>query len=290
MKKHETDKIGVVALDLDGTLLDSRKRLSPRNRAALERIAAAGVLVVPTTGRFFGMMPEAVRELPFVRYAITVNGAQVYDRETDRALVREEIPLDDALAIMGVLDGHDVIYDCYRENWGWMTAALQAKAEDYATDEHYLRMVREFRHPVPDLKAHLRETAAEGGVQKVMLFSRRDDRDAAELVSIRREMAERFPQIKVTASTWNNLEFNAAAAHKGNSLRRFAEHLGLTLSNCAAFGDGLNDLSMVEMAGVGVAMANAVPEVKRVAARVTLSNDEDGVAAMLEQLEAEGAL
>ena len=72
--------------------------------------------------------------------------------------------------------------------------------------------------------------------------------------------------------------------------RRFAEHLGLTLSNCAAFGDGLNDLSMVEMAGVGVAMANAVPEVKRVAARVTLSNDEDGVAAMLEQLEAEGAL
>ena len=290
MKKHETDKIGVVALDLDGTLLDSRKQLSPRNRAALERIAAAGVLVVPTTGRFFGMMPEAVRELPFVRYAITVNGAQVYDRETDRALVREEIPLDVALAIMELLDGHDVVYDCYRENWGWMTAALKAKVGDYATDEHYLRMVREFRRPVPDLKAHLRETAADGGVQKVMLFSRRDDRDAAELVSIRREMAERFPQIKVTASTWNNLEFNAAAAHKGNSLRRFAEHLGLTLSNCAAFGDGLNDLSMVEMAGVGVAMANAVPEVKRVAARVTLSNDEDGVAAMLEQLEAEGAL
>ncbi len=290
MKDHETGKIGVVALDLDGTLLDSRKRLSPRNRAALERVAAAGAFVVPTTGRFFGMMPEAVRELPFVRYAITVNGAQVYDRETDRALVREEIPLDVALAIMELLDGHDVVYDCYRENWGWMTAALKAKAGDYATDEHYLRMVREFRRPVPDLKAHLRETAADGGVQKVMLFSRRDDRDAAELVSIRREMAERFPQIKVTASTWNNLEFNAAAAHKGNALRRFAEHLGLTLSNCAAFGDGLNDLSMVEMAGVGVAMANAVPEVKRVAARVTLSNDEDGVAAMLEQLEAEGAL
>ena len=283
MKSHETWKIGIVALDLDGTLLDSRKRLSPRNRAALERIADAGVLVVPTTGRFFGMMPEAVRELPFVRYAITVNGAQVYDRETDSALVREEIPLGDALAIMELLDGHDVVYDCYRDNWGWMTAALKAKAEDYATDEHYIRMVREFRRPVPDLKAHLRETASKGGVQKIMLFSRRDDRDAAEL------MAERFPQIKVTASTWNNLELNAAAAHKGNSLRRFAEHLGLTLSNCAAFGDGLNDLSMVEMAGVGVAMANAAPEVKCVAARVTLSNDEDGVAAVLEQLEAEGA-
>ena len=282
--------IKIVSLDLDGTLLDSQKRLSPRNRAALERVAAKGVHVVPTTGRFFGMMPAVVRELPFVRYAITINGAQVYDRETDAAIVREEMPVAEAIEIMEMLDAHDVIYDCYRQNWGWMTESLQAKAADYATDEHYLKMVREFRRPVTDLKAHLRGTAAEGGVQKVMLFSRRDDPSAAELAAIGREMAARFPDIKVTASTWNNFEFNAAAANKGNALRRFAEHLGLSLANCAAFGDGLNDLSMVEAAGVGVAMDNAVPEVKRAASRLAPSNDEDGVAAVLEQLEAEGAL
>ena len=282
--------IKIVALDLDGTLLDSRKGLSPRNRAALERAAEKGVYIVPTTGRFFGMMPAVVRELPFVRYAITINGAQVYDREADEAIVREEMPVEDSVAMMEMLDGHDVIYDCYRQNWGWMTESLQAKAADYATDEHYLKMVLEFRRPVPDLKAYLRETAAEGGVQKVMLFSRRDDPSAVELAAIRREMAERFPSVRVTASTWNNLELNSSAAHKGNALRRFAEHLGLSLENCAAFGDGLNDLSMVEMAGVGVAMANAVPEVKRAASRIASSNDEDGVAVALEQLEAEGAL
>lgn len=256
-----SDGVRIVALDLDGTLLDSRKGLSPRNRAALERAAEKGVYVVPTTGRFFGMMPAVVRELPFVRYAITINGAQVYDREADEAIVREEMPVAEAVEIMEMLDAHDVIYDCYRNNWGWMTASLQSKAADYATDEHYLKMVREFRRPVPDLKAHLRETAAEGGVQKVMLFSRRDDTSAGELAAIRSEMAARFPDIKVTASTWNDLEFNAAAANKGNALRRFAEHLGLSLANCAAFGDGLNDLSMIEAAGMGVAMANAVPEV-----------------------------
>ena len=98
-------------------------------------------------------------------------------------------------------------------------------------------------------------------------------------------MAAKFPSNRVTASASNNLEFNSAEAHKGNALRRFAEHLGLTLENCAAFGDGLNDLSMVQAAGLGVAMANAVPEVKAAAARVTLSNDEDGVAAVLEELE-----
>ena len=99
------DRIGIVALDLDGTLLDSQKRLSDVNRGALERAAAAGVQIVPTTGRFFGMMPAAVRDLPFVRYAITINGAQVYDRVEDRVVVREEMPLDTAIALMELLDG-----------------------------------------------------------------------------------------------------------------------------------------------------------------------------------------
>ena len=272
------DRIGIVALDLDGTLLDSQKRLSEANRSALERAAAEGVQVVPTTGRFFGMMPAVVRDLPFVRYAITVNGAEVYDRVEDKVVVREEIPLDMAIGIMEILDGFDIIYDCYRNGWGWITAALQQKAAEYTPDEHYLKAVREFRHPVPELKAHLRATAAEGDVQKVMLFARKDGDTTSVLEGIRREVGDRFPDIRITASTRNNLELNIASANKGRALGRLAEYLGLTLANCMAFGDGLNDLTMIEAAGVGVAMANAVDEVKRAAKVVTASNDEDGVA------------
>lgn len=279
--------IKIIALDLDGTLLDSEKRLSSRNREALERAAEKGVLIVPTTGRFFGMMPPAVRDLPFVRYAITINGAQVYDRETDTALVRDEIPLEMALGVMELLDRYDVIYDCYRQNWGWMTAALQAKAADYATNEHYLKMVREFRKPVPELKAHLKATASEGDVQKIMLFapnSQDSSLSSKVLAAISSEIAAKFPEIKVTASTWNNIELNIKTAHKGNALKRFAEHLGFTLAECAAFGDGMNDLTMVEAAGFGVAMANAELAVKAAAKLVTKSNDEDGVAVALESL------
>ena len=270
--------VKIIALDLDGTLLDSAKRLSPKNRAALEEAASMGVHIVPTTGRFFGMMPQAVRDLPFVRYAITINGAQVYDRETDTAIVREEIPLAMALDLMRLLDGYDVIYDCYRSNWGWMTQSLQAKAEDYATDSHYVKMVREFRNPVADLKAHLEATAHEGNVQKVMLFARNTPGSDSVTKEIAAAVAERFPEIKATSSTWNNLELNIATAHKGNSLKRFAEHLGHTLENCMALGDGTNDLSMIEAAGLGVAMSNAHPLVLEAADAVTLSNDEDGVA------------
>lgn len=277
-------KIGIVALDLDGTLLDSQKRLSDINKAALEMAADAGVLIVPTTGRFFGMMPQAVRELPFVRYAITVNGAQVYDRETDTAMVREEIPLPMAVDLMRLLDRYDVIYDCYRSNWGWMTETLQAKAADYATDAHYLKMIREFRKPVQELKAHLLGTKPEGDVQKVMMFSRNAPEGKSVVDAISDEVAKAFPDLKVTSSTWNNLEFNISSANKGNSLRRFAECLGMTLENCVAFGDGLNDLSMIEAAGIGVAMANAHPDVLAAADMVAVSNDEDGVAKTLTQL------
>jgi Cof subfamily protein (haloacid dehalogenase superfamily) len=270
--------IKIISLDLDGTLLDSQKRLSDVNRAALEEAAAKGVLIVPTTGRFFGMMPQAVRDLPFVRYAITINGAQVYDRETDTAIVREEIPLDMALEIMRLLDGYDIIYDCYRSNWGWMTESLQNKAQEYATDAHYVKMVREFRRPVPDLKAHLEATAAEGDVQKVMLFARNTPGGDEVTKAIAEAVTKRFPSIKATSSTWNNLELNIATAHKGNALKRFAEHLGYTLDNCMALGDGTNDLTMIEAAGLGVAMANAHPLVLAAANHVTVSNDEDGVA------------
>ena len=275
-----TDEIKIVALDLDGTLLDSSKRLSDGNRVALEAAAANGVHIVPTTGRFFGMMPACVRDLPFVRYAITVNGAQVYDRMTDIALVREEIPLETAIGLMRLLDKYDVIYDCYRNNWGWMSGAFKAKATYYATDAHYLKMIEDFRRSVPELKVHLETTAAEGDVQKIMLFTRLDG-DHGLLKAIADEVSAAFPDVKVTSSTWNNLEINARTAHKGVALKRFAETLGLTLANCMAFGDGLNDLTMIEAAGVGVAMSNACPEVLSAAVYTTLSNDEDGVAAAL---------
>ena len=126
---------------------------------------------------------------------------------------------------------------------------------------------------------------ADGDVQKIMLFAPNRERTTAIecLRKLSDEIAAKFPEIKVTASTWNNLELNIKTAHKGNALKRFAEHLGFGLENCMAFGDGMNDFTMVEAAGLGIAMANAEPEVKRVAKWIAPSNDEDGVAAGLEK-------
>ena len=83
--------IKIILLDLDGTLLTHDKQLSPANRAALEEAVARGIYIVPSTGRFYEGMPAVVRELPFVRYAVTVNGAQVYDAKEKAVLHRAEI-------------------------------------------------------------------------------------------------------------------------------------------------------------------------------------------------------
>ena len=75
--------IRLITLDLDGTLLNSKKELSPENAAALQWAADQGIEIVPTTGRFYGGMPEIIRNLPYLHYAITINGAQVYDVRND---------------------------------------------------------------------------------------------------------------------------------------------------------------------------------------------------------------
>ena len=272
-----TADIRLVALDLDGTLLDSEKRLSPRNRAALEDAAGRGAWIVPTTGRFFDGMPQEVRDLPFVRYAVTINGASVFDRVENRTVSSSTIPLETSLRIFAALSRFDVASECYMDDWGWNSEATAAKAAEYAPDAHYAEMIRGLRTHVPDLVAHLRKTGHD--IQKILAFAK----DPSLYEAVAAAVAEAAPDVIATASNPRLFEFNSAGAHKGAALVRLAAHLGFGMENVMSFGDGLNDLTMVRDAGVGVAMANAVPEVLAAARETTLSNDEDGVAAALER-------
>lgn len=265
-------KIGIIALDLDGTLLDSHKKLSSVNLAALQRAADAGIQVIPTTGRFFGGMPESIRKLPFVRYAITINGAQVADVTSGEVIYQAELSWQQAVEIMEFLDGLPVIYDCFQDNCGWMTAAQKERIDDFAPNEHYRKMLHELRKPVPELKATIAQRGK--GVQKVQFFTK--DMELRE--RLLKELPERFENLAVSSSVSNNVEINQAHANKGEALAALAVHLGLPEDGTLSFGDGLNDISMLQSAGVGVAMANAAAECKEVADWVTLSNDEDGVA------------
>ena len=272
-----SEPIHIIALDLDGTLLNTEKLLSAENRAALFKAAEAGIHIVPTTGRFYNGMPSFIRELPFIRYAITINGAEAADIATGEVIYKSEIPLLRALELMRYLDTLPVIYDCYQDNAGWISEHLKARIDSTVKDPHFRRMLHELRKPVPELKAFLRQRGQ--NVQKVQFFTR----DMALRERLLEELPKLFPGIVVSSSTPQNVEINHVDANKGRAVLALAEHLGLQRAHTMAFGDGLNDLSMIRDAGIGVAMENACGEVLSAADYVTAHNDAHGVAKGIEK-------
>ncbi len=267
----------IIALDLDGTLLNSDKELTPASLAALTKAAEAGIEIVPTTGRFYGGMPEVIRNLPFINYAITINGAEVKDLRSGAVIYRAELPWQQAVDIMTMLDELPVIYDCYMGSAGWMTGSQKALVDGIVDSPHYRKMIHELRQNVPELKAFLREQQRD--VQKVQLFTRHE--------ALRQELLhgldKRFDELSVSCSEAQNVEINNLHANKGEALMALADHLGIPRKATMSFGDGLNDLSMLSAAGLGIAMANACDEAKACADVLTVSCDEDGVAKAIEK-------
>ncbi|MBR6410497.1 MAG: HAD family phosphatase [Clostridia bacterium] len=262
----------LIALDLDGTLLTSDKVLTDENRRALTRAAEAGVEIVPATGRFYEGMPECIRSLPFVHYGITINGAQVWDVRKQQAVCKAEIPYKRAVEVLTYLDALPVIYDCYMDNWGWMTQSMYDRAAEFAPSVHVLENIRMLRKPVPELKAHILDTKHD--IQKLQMFFKDMDLRLRTIPDLK----ERFPDLSVTTAIVNNIEINSLQAQKGNALAALAEHLHLDMAGTVAFGDDYNDESILKKAGVGVEMANAPEAIRKIADRVTGSCDESGVA------------
>ena len=269
----------ILFCDLDGTLLRTDKSLSPATRAALDRADAAGLLFVPATGRFFNGIPLAVQALPYLRYAVLMNGALVYDRREDRALRRAELDVDTAAAVMARLQDYGGTLDCYMEDsQGWMEARFYGELDRWITDPAAREIVRASRRPMEDLPGYLRRRGRP--VQKIQGYFRDPAVQRAALEALPAE----FPGISAACSLPGNVEITHRDATKGAALEFLCGYLGIPAERAAAFGDERNDCSMLRAAGLGVAMGNAAPEARAAADAVTASNDEDGVARMIVHL------
>lgn len=266
--------IRLIAFDLDDTLLNTDKTLSEENRLALCRASAAGIYIVPATGRIFCGLSDCVRALP-LDYTISANGAEVTDIKTGGRLYNAFLSNERALELMHFLDPLPVAYDCYLDSKAYMARYFYDRLDTFIVTPPYLKLVRGMRNIVPYLPDFVKEKGLP--VQKAHLFAA-DPKLKAEM----KELLEReFPDLCITSSAPENLEINVKKANKGDALLALCEHLHLSPEQTMAFGDGLNDVSMLKAAGIGVAMANAGEDVKAAADHVTLSNNEAGVAAAI---------
>ena len=270
-------KIKLVGFDLDGTLLNSEKVLTERTKKALLDAVEQGIVIVPVTGRTLAGVPKELMEFPGVRYVITANGARILDVVNGETIIEELLSREKCGIILEIFEKYDTLKEIYYDGVGYADRESLDNMERYQPDEAMGRYIRATRIPIESTRA--RFEAEEKGMDKIQaLFSDISDKEKARL-----EVLAAVTDVEVTGAVLNNVEVNAKGIHKGNALVKLGEVLGIRMEEIMAFGDGNNDIQMLEAVGVGVAMANSVPEVLAVADMVAPSNNEDGVAQTIEK-------
>lgn len=276
MKRHSIKMIG---LDLDGTLLNSEKRISEYTRSVLNHAIEKGVIVLPSTGRPVTGLPKEIIDFPGIRYAVTSNGARVVDlKENGKSVYECGVPVEKVKGVMKILCKYDTMREVYYKGHGYAAGEKIDEVERYMSNPVMKEYILATRIRVDDLDAYVEEHME--SVDKVHILFADPEK---EKMKAAREIEEMYPELNVTSALDNNLEINEAGANKGLALIELGRLLGIEREEIMACGDGLNDRAMIEEVGFGVAMENAMEEVKKVADYITVSNDEDGVAKAIEK-------
>lgn len=269
--------IRMVGLDLDGTLLNSNKVFTEYSKEVITKALRQGVIVLPATGRPATGIPKEVMEFPGIRYALTSNGARVLDLQDEKVLYERLISYEAGGRLLEILKKYDALLEIYYDGTGYAAKRDLDRVERYMPSAPMVNYILNTRQPVEDVfEMYHREHRPLDKIQ-ALFASQEDKREAFK------EVGEKLPEITICGALHNNLEANAKEARKGVALVKLGELLGIPREEIMACGDGSNDIEMIREVGFGVAMSNAIDEVKEAADYVTLSNDEDGVARVIEK-------
>lgn len=262
----------LIAMDLDGTLNNDEKKITPRTREALMAAQSAGIRLALASARPSpGLRKErdalCMRENGGVLMAY--NGGRIVDAATDRVLFETCMPLEAAQEVLRALEKLPV------------TPILDDGRQFYVTDRNGYKVDYECRNnnmscvEVENLADFLQFAPV-----KILMSV-----DPAAIAGVQAQIAQLLPaDLAVVQTAAFYLEVIPRAIDKGRGLVQICRALGLRPAEVIAFGDAENDIPMLRTAGVGVAMGNADAAVKAAADRVTRSNNEDGIAAALEEL------
>lgn len=267
-------KTKALFLDLDGTLLNDQKEITPGNRSAIEKALAAGHRVVITTGRPLVSAIEQARRLDLTGpgcYLIAFNGGIIYDLGAKKVIFEKNVPLELVQAVFDEANRRGLHIQTYDER----QVLVEPRCDDEAV-RRYCSIILMTYLVVPSVAALIREPA------KMLLI---DFQNKAPLEDFRQWVLERYgDKLDSFFSCEQYLEVIPRGMSKGNALLQLTGLLGIPQQNTVAAGDAANDLSMIEAAGVGVAMCNGTEEVKAAADTITTrDNNHDGIAEVIEK-------
>ncbi|MCK4258602.1 MAG: HAD family phosphatase [Halanaerobiales bacterium] len=258
----------LIAIDMDDTLLGDDLKIGSRTKERIQLAREAGVKVVIATGRMFQAIVPYIQELDLKEPAIVYNGALV-QRFGDRdSLVHYPIPLKFAKRIASRVEN----------------AGSQLNA--YIDDKLYVRA------RTPEVLYYMERTKVDSiEVGPIANFLQAPPtkllvihRNLQEINQLKEELQEEFGEdLSITGSKSYFIEITASGISKGAALAELTKKMGISSREVIAIGDGLNDLTMVKWAGLGVAVQNAHPDLRKAADYVTSSCDEEGVAQVIDQ-------
>lgn len=277
----------LIALDLDGTLLNSRKQITPRTREALRAVRERGIVTAVATGRASHSALSWSGQIGGGP-VICANGAALFDA-TGQLIYTRALPVGPLSEALRIGKASGLLLECYTPDqividrpFGQMRAFLSWVRPSLSLPEALAGLYRIWRvnriRPVRDLIKWAAKPGA-APVLKLMVLG-----ESAALRTYADQITGSGPGLEITSSAPDNLEVTASRVSKALGLEHLAARLQIPREAILAFGDSGNDLAMIRYAGLGVAMGNATDELKAAAGRQTGSCDQDGVAQAIEEL------
>lgn len=268
--------IKVIAMDLDGTALNHQKQLTERTRSAIQNAAKSGIQIVVATGRTFSSLAPEVLAMPEITCAITSNGA-VVNRIPDGAVLLHNYPNPETVSeIAGMIQEEKIDTEVCTGGQAYIGQSYYDRVLEGKTNRD-VQYVKTTRHPVPDIYQFLLQHRV--AIENINLnFKTLEEKQQWQ------QRFQKLPGVTPTSSFLFNVELGGATTSKAHALQALLDEWQMTSQQVMAFGDSENDLGMIQLAGIGVAMANGMGEVKQAADLLAESNEEDGVAKIIEQL------
>ena len=263
----------LLAADMDGTVINSQNRISPRVEQAIHDALAAGYEVLFATGRCPAEVRPFLERFPDMRYIICANGSLVLDLRTGEALYEATFPAETAEQVLAALDGMDVTAIYYIGSDLYVENRVRDRLEHYHCGAFRV-LLEECALWVDDPRAEY--LCAPDKLRKINFFFH----DAEEYRIAGKRLAE-LPVVFPSGSPMD-YEVSAPGISKGMGLRMLCERLGIDPRQTIACGDAGNDVDMIRAAGLGVAMGNALPVLKEAADLIAATCDEDGAADIIQ--------
>ena len=271
-------KIRLIALDLDGTTLNDKSELMPRTKAILEWAISQGIYVVAASGRAFASFPKGVLAIRGLAYAVTSNGAAVCEPKSGERVFAFSLEPEKVDAILHFLEEEpEREIEVFYQGTAYVSDRFYADPVSCGASEKMVPYIRRTRHPVGDIRVFLREHRK--GLDSFDIICSEPEK--------RMEWKTRLEELGglyITSSVSYRIEVSNEKSGKGSALRKVAELLDVKPEEIIAFGNAENDLDMLAFAGISVAVANSEPAVLHAADRIAPSNEEEGVAQILEEM------